>query len=79
MSNKQPVMSGKNLVRLLMQHGFEIVRIKGSHYRMKHPDGRVTTIPVHHNDDIPRGLLRKIVREDLIMDMEEFVVWIEAK
>ncbi len=27
--------------------------------------GRVTTIPVHKNDDIPKGLLRKIIREDL--------------
>ena len=29
-------------------------------------------IPVHKNEDLPKGLLRKIVREDLKMEMEEF-------
>ncbi|MFN2457816.1 MAG: type II toxin-antitoxin system HicA family toxin [Chitinophagaceae bacterium] len=32
---------------------------------MKHTDGRITTIPVHKNDPIPKGLLRKILREDI--------------
>jgi predicted RNA binding protein YcfA (HicA-like mRNA interferase family) len=68
-----PIISGKNLVNLLEKHGFEIVRIKGSHHRMKHPDGRITTIPVHKNEDLPKGLMRKIIREDLDMDIEEFI------
>jgi len=38
---------------------------------MKHPDGRITTIPLHKNDPLPKGLLRKINREDLQMDVEE--------
>ncbi len=38
---------------------------------MKHPDGRITTIPLHKNDPLPKGLLRKIIREDLQMDVEE--------
>lgn len=72
MSTKQPVISGKGLVKLLEEIGFVVVRINGSHHRMKHNDGRVTTIPVHKNEDIPKGLLRKIVREDLKIDMDEF-------
>ena len=52
--------------------GFVIIRINGSHYRMKHTDGRVTTVPVHKNEDLPKGLLRKIVREDLDMTLELF-------
>jgi len=67
-----PVISGKDLLKALEKQGFEVVRIKGSHHRMKHPDGRVTTIPVHKNEDLPKGLLRKIIREDLIMDVAEF-------
>ena len=67
-----PVISGKELVKLLEKQGFEVARIKGSHHRMKHPDGRVTTIPVHKNEDLPKGLLRKIIREDLKMEVEEF-------
>ncbi len=77
MSNKQPVVSGKDLVKLLESHGFEVVRINGSHHRMKHIDGRVTTVPVHKNEDLPKGLLRKIVREDLKIKIEEFEKWVK--
>jgi predicted RNA binding protein YcfA (HicA-like mRNA interferase family) len=79
MSDKQPVISGKELVKLLEQNGFSVTRINGSHHRMKHPDGRITTIPVHKNDDIPKGLLRKIVRDDLLIEMEDFVKLVAGK
>jgi predicted RNA binding protein YcfA (HicA-like mRNA interferase family) len=69
---KQPSISGKDLIKLLQRKGFEVVRISGSHHRLKHPDGRVTTIPIHGNNDLPKGLLRKIIREDLKLEMEEF-------
>ena len=39
---------------------------------MKHPDGLVTMVPEHRNDDLPKGLLKKIIREDIQMEMEEF-------
>jgi len=39
---------------------------------MKHPDGRVVTIPVHSGQDIGRGLLRKILR-DAELTWEEFL------
>ncbi len=64
--------SGKNLIRFLRTIGFEVVRINGSHHRLKHPDGRVTTVPVHGNDDIPKGLLHKIIREDIKLDLDVF-------
>ena len=57
---------------MLEKIGFVVTRINGSYHRLKHDDGRVTTIPVHKNEDLPKGLLRKIVREDLQMLMEEF-------
>jgi predicted RNA binding protein YcfA (HicA-like mRNA interferase family) len=69
---KQLTISGKELVKQLEKMGFSIIRINGSHHRLKHDDGRVTTAPVHKNDDLPRGLLRKIIREDLKMELEEF-------
>ena len=72
MGNKQIVLSGKEFVKVLEKMGFVTVRINGSHYRMKHNDGRVTTVPVHKNEDLPKGLLRKIVREDLDMTLELF-------
>jgi predicted RNA binding protein YcfA (HicA-like mRNA interferase family) len=42
-----PTISGKALIRLLESHGFEIIRINGSHHRLKHIDRRITTVPVH--------------------------------
>jgi len=67
-----PNISGKNLIKFLNSSGFAIVRVKGSHHRLKHSDGRVTTVPVHKNRDLPKGLLRKIIREDLEIDLDEF-------
>lgn len=72
MSKKQLVFSGKQMIRILEKLGFVVVRINGSHHRMKHKDGRVTTIPVHKNEDLPKGLMRKIIREDLEMELDEF-------
>ncbi len=72
MSNKQVVISGKELIKILEKLGFKLVRINGSHHRLKHDDGRVTTVPVHKNEDLPKGLLRKIIKEDLQISIEEF-------
>jgi predicted RNA binding protein YcfA (HicA-like mRNA interferase family) len=57
----------------LMRAGFNLLRVKGSHHFLKHEDGRTTCIPVHKNDDLPKGLLRKIIREDLELDVEAFI------
>jgi predicted RNA binding protein YcfA (HicA-like mRNA interferase family) len=63
MMAKLPIVTGRELIRVLEKTGFEIVRQHGNHIRMRHPDGRVTTIPVHAGQDIGRGLLRKILRD----------------
>lgn len=68
-----PAIPPRELIRVLRQLGLEEVRVRGSHHRFAHPDGRRTTVPVHAGRDVPRGLLRKIVREDLGMEMEEFL------
>ena len=72
MGNKQLVFTGRELLRVLQGLGFEVIRIKGSHHRLKHPDGRMTTIPVHGNDDLPKGLIRKIIKEDVRMEPDVF-------
>ena len=71
--NKLPVLTGEELIKILERMGFKKVRQKGSHVRLKHPDGRVTTVPVHKGRDIPKGLLRKIIREDLGLTVDEFL------
>ncbi len=77
MSKKQLVFSGKDFIKLSEKMGFVIVRINGSHHRLKHEDGRITTIPVHKNDDLPKGLMRKIIIEDLKLDLEDFEKLVE--
>ena len=73
-----PVFSGEKFLKFLISIGFVVLRTKGSHSRLKHPDGRVTTVPIHGNKDLPKGLIRKIIREDLEITLEEFVeLWNE--
>lgn len=55
--------NSKELIKILEKQGFEQVHQKGSHVRMKHPDGRRTTIPVHGGEKVGVGLLRKILRD----------------
>jgi predicted RNA binding protein YcfA (HicA-like mRNA interferase family) len=55
--------TGQELIRVLLRNGFQVVRIKGSHHRLRHADGRVTTVPVHRGEVIGPGLVRKILRD----------------
>lgn len=68
-----PAIKGLELKKFCESLGFNVTRQRGSHLRMKHGDGRVTSIPIHSGKDIPKGLLRKIIREDLEMSQEEFL------
>jgi predicted RNA binding protein YcfA (HicA-like mRNA interferase family) len=70
---KLPVFKGKELIKFLEYLGFVVTRTKGSHVRLRSEDGRATSVPIHGNKDIPKGLLRKIIREDLEISLEEFV------
>jgi len=61
--SRLPVLPGRKIIRALEQIGFQVVRQRGSHIRLRHEDGRVVTVPVHAGQDISRGLLRKILRD----------------
>jgi predicted RNA binding protein YcfA (HicA-like mRNA interferase family) len=58
-----PVVPGQAVVKALERLGFEVVRITGSHYRLAHADGCVTSVPVHRGHDLPRGTLRGIMAD----------------
>ncbi|MFA5944092.1 MAG: type II toxin-antitoxin system HicA family toxin [Candidatus Thermoplasmatota archaeon] len=60
------------MVRFLEELGFQVIRARGSHVRMAHPDGRVTTVPIHARKDLPIGTLHSILR-DIAMDRDLFV------
>ena len=59
------------IVRALKSLGFEAIRQKGSHIFFRHPDGRTTVVPFHKGEDIPRGLVRKILN-DIETGWEDF-------
>jgi predicted RNA binding protein YcfA (HicA-like mRNA interferase family) len=58
-----PRLKGKELIRILEKLGFEVVRSRGSHFFLRHADGRVTTVPVHSGEVLGPGLLRSILRD----------------
>jgi len=70
---KLPVIKGSDLIKYLESIGFKVTRTKGSHVRLRSEDGKATTVPVHKNKDIPKGLLRKIIRDDLEISLENFL------
>lgn len=61
--NKLPAVTGRQLIKVLSAAGFQVIRTKGSHHFLRHPDGRVTVIPVHPGEIIGPGLLSKILRD----------------
>jgi len=60
---KSPSMTAAELIRLLMQHGFEFIRSKGSHQIFKNrTNGKMTVVPMHRGD-LPKGTLLAILRQ----------------
>jgi len=66
-----PSLTGKKLLSVLKKAGFEILRVKGSHYFLHHPDGRSTVVPVHAGESLGPGLFAKILR-DCDLTREQF-------
>jgi predicted RNA binding protein YcfA (HicA-like mRNA interferase family) len=53
----------QKVIKALSKLGFKIVRKHGSHVVLKHPDGRLTVVPVHPGEEIGIGLLNKIIKD----------------
>ena len=56
-----PRIKGKELIRALERAGFYVDRIRGSHFFLKHSDGRATAVPCHAGETLGPGLLRAIL------------------
>ncbi len=55
--------SGKNLSRTLEQHGWILLRIRGSHYIYGKPGCNVRlSLPVHENKPLKTGLLKHLLK-----------------
>jgi predicted RNA binding protein YcfA (HicA-like mRNA interferase family) len=68
---KLVLVSGRELCKIAEKLGFLKIRQVGSHCRYEHPDGRKTTIPLHSNEEIGKGLLLEILRQ-MKVSREEF-------
>lgn len=53
-------MKDKDLLKLLLNNGWTLVRINGSHHIVE-KSGQIETIPIH-GKDVPIGLLNKILK-----------------
>jgi predicted RNA binding protein YcfA (HicA-like mRNA interferase family) len=58
-----PVVTFREMDKVLLSLGFQPVRQRGSHVFYRHSDGRTTTVPNHAGRDLARPLLREILRE----------------
>jgi predicted RNA binding protein YcfA (HicA-like mRNA interferase family) len=69
---KLPLVTGERLCKIVSKLGFRMVHQTGSHTVWKHEDGRTTTIPVHSGRELPRGLIRKILK-DIDLSVDKFI------
>ena len=61
MSPALPQVSGAEVVRALGRAGFEQVSQRGSHVKLRHPDGPMAIVPLHRQ--LARGTLHSILRQ----------------
>jgi predicted RNA binding protein YcfA (HicA-like mRNA interferase family) len=61
-------MDSARLIRMLMDDGWQLIRIRGSHhqFRSRDGDGRVTVI--HPRKDLPVGTVRAILKVAGLLD-----------
>ncbi len=71
MTKINPVKPEK-ILKIVKKLGFELIHVKGSHHVFKNAEGRRITIPVHKGKSIGKGLLLKIIKEDLKLTRQEF-------
>ena len=54
-------MTDKALLKLLKKNGWKVIRINGSHNKIK-KGNQITVVPIH-GKDVPTGLLNCILKE----------------
>jgi predicted RNA binding protein YcfA (HicA-like mRNA interferase family) len=70
-----PRLRGREVMAALRRAGFIVLRVKGSHHFLQHPDGRRTVVPIHSGEIIGPGLLNRILK-DAEVALEEFESWL---
>ena len=65
-----PILSGREIIKVLQKIGYREIRQSGSHIRLACPDKKSVTVPDYKA--VSRNLLRKILR-DAEISVEEFL------
>ena len=61
---KLPVVSGKDLIKFLKKLGYEVVRQRGSHVRLrKETENGIHNITIPYHDEIAKGTLNAILSD----------------
>ena len=56
--------SGKKFAKILERHGWELLRIQGSHHIYCQPDNPTRiSVPIHGNQDLKIGLLKHFLKQ----------------
>jgi predicted RNA binding protein YcfA (HicA-like mRNA interferase family) len=61
-SPRAPRLASEDMCRLLEREGFALVSQKGSHRKYRHPDGRMTIVPMG-KDPLRPGTQADILRQ----------------
>lgn len=62
MSDKLPAIKPAQLIRALKRKGWELDRVRGSHYILIHPEQQRAVPVPYHNRDLKPGTLAGILR-----------------
>ena len=55
--------TGRQVLKALQRAGFILIRTKGSHHFMRHPEGRATVVPIHASETLGPGLFNQILKD----------------
>ena len=55
-------LSGKRVIKILRQRGWEVVSQRGSHVKLA-KGNKTTIVPLHGNQDLGKGLIRSIEKQ----------------
>jgi len=62
-SERLPVLTGREVIKILERRGWSVRRIRGSHHVLRHPEiPDAVPVPVHGNRPVKRGTLGVILK-----------------
>lgn len=60
---KLPVLTPRDVIRILEERGFILDRVKGSHHIYIHPTTKQRAVVPVHRRDLPQGTLLSILKQ----------------